>query len=94
VVAGAQPPVDLVLMDLHMPVMDGLDATRAIHQLMNVSALEAPPIIAVTANAFEEDRRICLEAGMDDYMAKPFDRDQLLRMLDRWCGDENRDAAA
>jgi PAS domain S-box-containing protein len=94
VVAGTQPPVDLVLMDLHMPIMDGLDATRAIRQLMNVSALEVPPIVAVTANAFEEDRRVCLEAGMDDYMAKPFDRDQLLRMLDRWCGEDNRDAAA
>lgn len=94
VVAGSDPAVDLVLMDLHMPVMDGLDAARAIRQLMMMSALETPPIIAVTANAFEEDRRLCLDAGMDDYMAKPFDRADLHRLLERWCGDHDHDAAA
>ena len=57
-------------------------------------ALKAPPIIAVTANAFDEDRRRCLEAGMDDYLAKPFEREDLHRLLERWCGDEDGERAA
>jgi CheY-like chemotaxis protein len=94
VVAGTDAPVDIVLMDLHMPVMDGIDATRAIRELLEVSPLKAPPIIAVTANAFEEDRRLCLEAGMDDYLAKPFEREELHRLLERWCGGEGSEQAA
>ena len=81
---------DLVLMDAHMPVLDGLEATRVIKGLyaaQDDGAPTAPPIIAVTANAFDEDRRRCLEAGMDDYLAKPFDRDELHRLLEKWCGD-------
>jgi PAS domain S-box-containing protein len=93
-VAGAEEPVDLVLMDLHMPVMDGIDATRAIREVLEISPMRAPPIIAVTANAFEEDRRLCLEAGMDDYLAKPFEREDLHRLLDRWCGGEGSEQAA
>jgi CheY-like chemotaxis protein len=86
VLAGLDRGYDLVLMDAHMPVLDGLEATRAIRQLYAaVSDAKAPPIVAVTANAFDEDRRRCLEAGMDDYLAKPFDRDELGRLLERWC---------
>jgi CheY-like chemotaxis protein len=48
--------------------------------------LRPPPIVALTANAFEEDRRRCMEAGMDDLPAKPFDRDDLQQVLDKWCG--------
>ena len=80
---------DLVFMDSHMPVLDGLEATRAIKRLYAAhgdDALRSPPIVAVTANAFEEDRRRCLAAGMDDYLAKPFDREGLLRVLETWCG--------
>jgi CheY-like chemotaxis protein len=89
VLAGTDRPYDVVLMDAHMPVLDGLDATRAIKNLyaaMPDQVSLPPPIIAVTANAFDEDRRRCLEAGMDDYLAKPFDREELHRLLERWCG--------
>jgi CheY-like chemotaxis protein len=88
VLAGAQPPYDLVLMDIHMPVMDGLEATRLISERLGGRGTERttrPPIVALTANAFEEDRRRCMAAGMDDYLAKPFDREDLLRLLERWC---------
>ena len=97
VLAGAERPYDVVLMDAHMPVLDGLDATRAIKALYAAQeggAAIAPPIIAVTANAFDEDRRRCLAAGMDDYLAKPFDREALCRVLERWCGKEGARAGA
>ena len=87
--AGSDPPFDLVFMDVHMPILDGLEATRIIKGLYAIQpdpALRAPPIVALTANAFEEDRRRCIEAGMDDYLAKPFDRDDLQQVLDKWCG--------
>ena len=89
VLAGSEETYDLVLMDAHMPVLDGLEATRAIKALYAVreTGRASPPIVAVTANAFDEDRRRCLEAGMDDYLAKPFDRDELNRLLERWCRD-------
>jgi PAS domain S-box-containing protein len=91
VLAGTDRPYDLVLMDAHMPVLDGLEATRAIKAMyaaQDDDAAIGPPIVAVTANAFDEDRRQCLEAGMDDYLAKPFDREQLGRVLEKWCGDD------
>jgi CheY-like chemotaxis protein len=88
VLAGSDAPYDLVLMDAHMPVLDGLQATRAIKALYAAQDVATvPPIIAVTANAFDEDRRRCFEAGMDDYLAKPFDREQLYRLLEQWCSD-------
>jgi CheY-like chemotaxis protein len=95
VLATADAPYDLVLMDVHMPVLDGLEATRMIKELYAVQAdgaLKPPPIVALTANAFEEDRRRCLEAGMDDYLAKPFDKDDLVRVLERWCADRGQSA--
>ena len=90
VLTGQCRAYDLVLMDAHMPVLDGLEATRAIKGMYarrTGGTREPPPIIAVTANAFEEDRRRCLAAGMDDYLAKPFDRDELNRLLEAWCRD-------
>jgi two-component system, sensor histidine kinase and response regulator len=90
VLAGLDRAYDIVLMDAHMPVLDGLEATRLIKDLYAArddAAPGAPPIVAVTANAFDEDRRRCLEAGMDDYLAKPFDREALHRLLEKWCGD-------
>ena len=72
---------DLVLMDLQMPGMDGMEATQAIRALGG--ARGGLPIIAMTANAFEEDRQACLAAGMDDYVAKPIDMDQLAYAIAR-----------
>ncbi len=78
---AAGRPYALVLMDVQMPCMDGLQATAAIRTLPGASAL---PIVAMTANAFAEDRRRCIEAGMDDHLAKPVDPERLSRCLARW----------
>jgi PAS domain S-box-containing protein len=94
VLNGNGPTVDLVLMDLHMPVLDGLEAFHAIRALYAADGRKCPPVVAVTANAFEEDRRQCLDAGMDDYLAKPFDREDLVRVLERWCGTDRATRAA
>jgi len=78
---------DIILMDLHMPVMDGFTAAGEIRALASDAAgnrFELPPIVALTANAFAEDRRRCLDAGMDDYLAKPFEPSELMQLLDRW----------
>jgi CheY-like chemotaxis protein len=84
VLDGSRPAYDIVLMDSHMPVLDGLEATRLVRSLFAKSDARCPPIIAVTANAFEEDRRRCLAAGMDDYLAKPFELADLYGILERW----------
>ncbi len=71
----------LVLMDVQMPVMDGLDATRAIRRLPQGATL---PILAMTANAFDEERQRCLDAGMNDHVAKPVVAEQLFATLYDW----------
>jgi signal transduction histidine kinase/HAMP domain-containing protein/ActR/RegA family two-component response regulator len=71
----------LVLMDVQMPIMDGLDATRAIRRLPEGAAL---PILAMTANAFDDERQRCLDAGMDDHVAKPVVAEQLFATLHDW----------
>jgi len=71
----------LVLMDCRLPVMDGYEATRRIREM---PGLESLPIIALTANARHGDRDICLQAGMNDYLAKPFKRTDLQQVLQRW----------
>ncbi|MFG0669377.1 response regulator [Pseudomonas sp. xss_1] len=72
---------DLVLMDCNMPVMDGYEATRRIRERGHWPGL---PIVALTANAMPEERDRCRAAGMDDYLAKPFRREDLLAVVDRW----------
>ncbi|MEC7816499.1 MAG: ATP-binding protein [Pseudomonadota bacterium] len=74
-------PYDLVLMDCQMPVMDGYEATRAIRQNPQWQSL---PVIAVTANVMQGDREDCLASGMNDYITKPYNRDQLRRVIARW----------
>lgn len=75
-------PYDMVLMDLHMPVLDGFGATARIRSLSGRVA--KTPVIALTAAASEEDRRECREAGMDDFITKPLDPRALQQLLNRW----------
>jgi signal transduction histidine kinase/CheY-like chemotaxis protein len=77
----AAPDVDVVLMDIMMPEMDGIDTTKAIRQISHFKGL---PIIAVTAKAMKGDREKCIEAGAWDYISKPVDPDQLLSVLRAW----------
>ena len=75
----------LILMDVNMPVMDGIEATRHIRSAEALGELEGRrPIIAVTANVMREAVDSCLQAGMDAFLPKPFQRQQLLEMLDTW----------
>jgi CheY-like chemotaxis protein len=82
--ALSQARYDLVLMDMRMPGMDGVAATRALR-----ARGDHTPIVALTANAFAEDRKACLEAGMDDHLAKPLDIDALRAALARWTSGDN-----
>jgi len=76
-----QDEFDLVLMDCNMPVMDGYEASRRIRQSGRWPDL---PIVALTANAMPEERERCRAAGMNDYLAKPFRREELLALVDHW----------
>jgi len=84
------PGYDLILMDMQMPVMDGLAATRAIRDLPDGKTV---PILAMTANAFAEDRLRCAEAGMNDHLAKPFEPAQFYELLLRWLPDDGHPVA-
>jgi two-component system, sensor histidine kinase and response regulator len=94
-------PFDLILMDCQMPGMDGFEATRQIRAIeaarSSVHSDKPPrptPIIAVTANALSGDREQCIAAGMDDYLGKPFRREQLRAVMMRWLGDHALEAKA
>lgn len=79
--------IHCILMDIHMPEMDGFTATGKIRTYLNryaKSISKEVPIIAMTANAFKEDREKCLEAGMNDHLAKPFEGEQLQEILAKW----------
>jgi len=78
---AADTPFDRVLMDLHMPGMDGLDATRRIRAIEAEMNGQRTPILALTANASAEDREACLAAGMDGFLVKPLDRERLAAAL-------------
>lgn len=86
---GTGPAIDLVLMDVHMPVLDGLQAAREVRRFCarlpgSDRGRSCPPLIAVTASAFPEDRKKCLEAGMNDYLSKPFSWLEFQALLARW----------
>ena len=75
---------DAILMDIMMPVMDGMTATRAIRSLARADA-KTIPIIAMTANAFDEDAKKCMEAGMNAHLTKPIEIDHVIEVLGQYC---------
>jgi CheY-like chemotaxis protein len=75
---------DLIFMDMRMPNMDGLESTRKIRQLPNVP--KNLPIVALTANAFDDDRNACFDSGMNDFMTKPVSAEELSAMVKNWTG--------
>ena len=86
-VSRSRRPIDLILMDMQMPEMDGLEATRRIRELeteFGCTEAQVTPIVALTANAMKEHRDECLAAGMNGYLAKPFDREELQEVLRQW----------
>jgi CheY-like chemotaxis protein/HPt (histidine-containing phosphotransfer) domain-containing protein len=100
IIALMENPFDLILMDVQMPVLDGMQATREIRQLERAKELptsaglrgERIPIIAMTAHAMKGDKEKCLAAGMDDYIAKPLKKEELLRIIRKWTNRNNGDS--
>ena len=81
---------DLILMDVQMPEMDGIEATELIRQKEQATGMHIP-IIAMTANAMKGDRQLCLDAGMDDYMSKPIQPDLLFKAIQKWTSQPDVD---
>lgn len=84
--AASQSPYGLIFMDCQMPEMDGFEACREIRR--RESGTTHIPIVAITANAMKGDRERCLEAGMDDYVSKPFKQDDLKNVIQKWIPQE------
>ena len=85
---GSKPgDFDLILMDIQMPVMDGFEATKIIRQSAHPMAASIP-IIALTANAFDEDMKRSVESGMNGHLSKPLDVDEVLRVIAQAVGKE------
>jgi PAS domain S-box-containing protein len=93
VAALERVPYDLVLMDVQMPEMDGLEATRHIRDPGSAVLRHGVPIIAMTAHAMQGDRERCIEAGMDDYVTKPISPQALAEAIDRWLPRDGLDPA-
>jgi len=84
ITALADDDYALVLMDCMMPELNGYEATAVIRDQSSAVRNHAIPVIALTAKAFKEDRKICLAAGMSDYLSKPINVADLLDMLEKW----------
>ncbi|MBD2187764.1 response regulator [Pseudanabaena mucicola] len=84
VTAIADKSYDLILMDVQMPEMDGLEATKQIRQQQAASAVAPVIIVAMTANAASDDQSICRNAGMDDYISKPIQIEKLKNLLQHY----------
>jgi len=78
----AESDVDIILMDCQMAVMDGFEATKAIRN--STSIKKDTIIVAMTANAMSGDKEECLQAGMNDYLSKPFQKEEFYQVLNRW----------
>jgi signal transduction histidine kinase/CheY-like chemotaxis protein len=83
---------DLIMMDCKMPVMDGYEAARRLREEEATRDVCRTAIIALTANTYPEDRRRCLNAGMDDFLPKPFNESELAELLEKWLGPPHRHA--
>lgn len=78
------PRPEMIFMDIQMPVMDGFDSTRCIREAEQSQGLKRVPIVALTADVFEQTRRRCQEADMDDFLTKPVDLQELQKILSKW----------
>jgi signal transduction histidine kinase/CheY-like chemotaxis protein len=85
---------DLILMDVQMPEMDGVQATHHIREISKAEQRTRTPIVAVTANAFEADRKLCMAANMDGFLSKPFTDKQLEQVLSKWLKRAEADTPA
>lgn len=85
-----EPRPDFILMDIQTPVMDRLEATQHIREWEQTHDVPPCVIVAFTASAFDEDRQRCKDVGMNDFLAKPVQMDELKRMLEKWLGGKGQ----
>ena len=83
----------MVLMDCHMPEMDGFEATSRLRKHEEGKCVGRLPVVALTASAMAGDREKCFAAGMDDFLSKPIDREALRQVLEKWMGGKAKPAA-